>query len=80
MTFAFERVGGTPIFQSAGTLTASVEQCIIANAWTKRQGLDGERSERTAPLGASVHMPGKRNGSIVSLVNRAVKSNIFMNE
>ena len=36
------------------------------------------RMDHGASRGA--RMPGRANGSILSLVNRAVKSNIFMNE
>jgi hypothetical protein len=41
---------------------------------------DVERSERTTCAARGARMPGRLNRSILSLVNRAVKSNIFMRE
>jgi len=69
-----------PSCSKPGTLPQRAPDVSSGVQLQKRQGMDGERSERTAPSGASVHMPGRANGSILSLVNRAVNSNIFMRE
>jgi len=51
---------------------AITEECIIPGDWTNRQeGLPGA-------LAPPANNSGRANGSILSLVNRAVKSNIFM--
>lgn len=55
-------------------MPASIEECIIPDAWANRQeGLPGA-------LAPPANNSGRANGSILSLVNRAVKSNIFMRE
>lgn len=55
-------------------MPASIEECIIPDAWANRQ--EGSSGALAPPTNNS----GRANGSILSLVNRAVKSNIFMNE
>jgi hypothetical protein len=70
-----------PSCSEHGALQRRALRCIIARAAAKAPGIgtvSGANGGGT--LVPSARMPGSANGSILSLVNRAVKSNIFMKE
>lgn len=66
----------TPGGRSSGRNRLRQQSCATGKA----TGIETVRRSRTeSGVSQTARMPGRRNGSILSLVNRAVKSDIFLN-